>query len=79
MLQPLYQYYSMKQNLLKVVLLEDVGNKAKGVQITLSAPIAAKLIKDGKAEKVLQSSEAVKQPAQKETKKKQTKPKKAKK
>ena len=40
----------MKQNLRKVLLLEEVGGKAKGVQVTLSAPIAAKLIKDGKAE-----------------------------
>lgn len=39
----------MKQNLRKVELLEEVGGKAKGVQIILSAPIAAKLIKDGKA------------------------------
>jgi len=39
----------MKQNLRRVELLEEVGGKAKGVQVTLSAPIAAKLIKDGKA------------------------------
>lgn len=46
----------MKQNLRKVELLEEVGNKAKGVQVVLSAPTAAKLIKDGKAKLI--SSEA---------------------
>lgn len=55
----------MKQNLRRVELLEEVGGKAKGVQVTLSAPIAAKLIKDGKAELIgteTEQKQEVKQP-----------------
>ena len=41
----------MKQGTSVVVLLVEIGNKAKGVRVKLSSPIASKLIKDGKAEK----------------------------
>jgi hypothetical protein len=61
----------MKQNLRRVELLEEVGGKAKGVQVTLSAPIAAKLIKDGKAEIVTTEKKEIEVPKpKKKTKRK---------
>lgn len=59
----------MKQNLRKVELLEEVGNKAKGVQVVLSASIAAKLIKDGKA-KIAGEAETKQEVKQEKKKKK---------
>lgn len=41
----------MKHGSTRVVLLEEMGKLAKGQEITLSSAIAAKLIKDGRAEK----------------------------
>ena len=41
----------MKQGTTEVVLLVEIGNKVKGGRVKLSSTIAAKLIKDGKAEK----------------------------